>query len=115
MSFLSRLGLPENTIKASAKTQLNGKDLGWDTKNKLVGNGHFKLGMEIDKLVDGNFHFVTWTVADKRHLLSSDCIVTPLGILVEGKINAFEFIMTADQSYINELMNELEHKQLNWN
>lgn len=112
--FLKMLGLPQDTVKASRRTVLNGKKLEWDTKHQEVGRGHYKLGMEVEKQPQG-WLWTTWTVENETHVVNFWCIITDNAKLVEGTINIFALgKMPLDQGYVDQLLEEVEESSFKW-
>ena len=114
--FLSKLGLPADTIAANIRTRLNSEPLEWETMNRQVGGGAWKLGVQVEKEEGGiNYRWTTWTVENKMHVPNFDCIITPSGKLVSGIINIFALgVMPLDQAYVNELLTEYEDSEPHW-
>lgn len=114
MSFLSRLGLPDNTTTATIRTKLNGKPLEWETKGEEVGGGAWTLGSEVVK--DGkDFRWTTWTVENGCHVTNFDCTITAEGKLIKGIVNIFALgVMPLDQGYVDELLSEYDDDKPTW-
>jgi len=115
-TFCGKLGLDENVQLAERYTRYNGEILPNETKNKVIseGNGFWKIGMSVQREGD-NFHWIAWTVENKTHVKNFDCIITPDGNLVNGKVNCFALgWLKMDQDYVDEYLGEIEENGIVW-
>ena len=114
-SFLSKLGLPENTSVAVRHTRFNGECLKVDICNQEVGHGSCEQGLRLQRELSGDFSLTTYLVEDVQHVISSRCIVTREGEVRNGKVNLFAVgFADIDQVYLDSMLMEFEAHPVQW-
>jgi len=108
--LLVKLRLPSRTTRAVFHTRKNEDVLLPETRGRQVAdkNSYYHNGLFLDKSELGGWLLESWTVHDRRHVLSSAAELDATGRLETGVVNCFRHgRMEMDQAYLDQLLDEI--------